>query len=42
MGSVGGAYREEDRYDEAKGRANDLDMARVLVLKVRLAYARAV
>ena len=23
--------REEDRYDEAKGRANDLDMARVLV-----------
>lgn len=42
MGSVGGAYREEDSYDEAKGRPNDLDMARVLVLKVQSAYDRAV
>jgi hypothetical protein len=32
LGSVGDAYREEDAYDEAEGRPNDLDMAWVLVL----------
>jgi hypothetical protein len=35
------AYREEDAYDEAEGRPNDLDMARVLVLRLRSACGRA-
>jgi hypothetical protein len=36
------AYCEEDSYDEAEGRPNDFDMARVLVLTVWSARGRAV
>jgi len=34
------AYREEDAYNEAKGRPNDLDMARILILTIRSAHGR--
>ena len=34
------AYRKENAYDEAQGRSNDLDMARVLILRIRSVYGR--
>jgi hypothetical protein len=42
LSSSSEAYCEEDSDDEAEGRPNDFDMARVLVLTVWSARGRAV